>query len=39
MKKKGNRRKGELGGVDGLISNIAQDPKFVRRLDGANESH
>lgn len=38
LKKKPNRRKGRLGGQDGLISNIAQDPGFARQLPGADQA-
>ncbi len=38
LKKKPNRRKGNLGGQDGLISNIAQDPSFARNLPGADKA-
>ena len=36
MKKR--KKRGQLGGVDGLISNLAQDQKFARKLDGADEA-
>ena len=36
--KKGNRRKGVLGGRDGLISNLAQDPTYARKLPGADKA-
>ncbi|GJL91319.1 hypothetical protein [Hyphococcus sp.] len=38
IKKKANRRKGEFGGVDGLLSSMAQDPEFLRNLPGADEA-
>lgn len=38
LDKKPNRRKGELGGRDGLLSNLAQDPSYLRNLDGANDA-
>lgn len=38
MKKKGSKRKGILGGKDGLISNLAQDPSFARSLPGADKA-
>ncbi len=38
MDKKGNRRKGKLGGKDGLISNLAQNPSFARGLPGADKA-
>lgn len=36
MKKKA--RRGKLGGRDGLLSNLAQDPSYIRKLDGANKA-
>ena len=36
LDKKANRRKGELGGVDGLMSAISQDAGFLRSLPGAD---
>lgn len=36
MKKK--KRRGQLGGKDGLLSNLAQDPSYGRKLDGADEA-
>lgn len=36
MQKKKNRRRNELGGRDGLLSNMAQDFSFLRSLDGAD---
>ncbi len=36
MKKR--KRRGQLGGRDGLISNLAQDPSYARKLSGANEA-
>ena len=36
MKKK--KRRGKLGGRDGLLSNIAQDPSYVRGLNGADKA-
>lgn len=36
MKKKA--RRGKLGGRDGLISNLAQDPSYIRKLGGANKA-
>ncbi len=38
IKKKPNRRKGELGGVQGLMSQAAQDPDYLRNLPGADEA-
>ena len=38
MKKKKNRRSGALGGVDGLMSNLAQDPSYARELPGAEKA-
>lgn len=38
IRKKPNRRKGELGGVDGLLSSAAQDPAYLRNLPGASEA-
>lgn len=38
IKKKSNRRKGVIGGVDGLMTNIATDPTFLRNLPGADEA-
>lgn len=38
MKKKGSRRKGILGGRDGLIANLSSDPQFVRNMDGAEQA-
>ena len=38
MKIKGSRRKGTLGGKDGLISNLSQDPSFARSLPGADKA-
>jgi hypothetical protein len=38
IKKKPNKRKGELGGVDGLMSQMAQDPNFLRNLPGADKA-
>ncbi len=38
LKKKPNKRKGELGGIDGLMSNTAQDPGYLRKLPGANDA-
>ena len=38
LKKKPNRRKGTLGGQAGLVSNIAQDPGFARKLPGADKA-
>ncbi len=38
LKKRPNRRKGELGGVDGLMSKVAQDPAYLRNLPGADEA-
>ncbi|WDI32213.1 hypothetical protein PUV54_03275 [Hyphococcus flavus] len=38
IKKKSNRRKGVIGGVDGLMANIAQDPAYLRNLSGADEA-
>ena len=36
MKKKA--RRGKLGGRDGLISNLAQDPSYIRKLNGADKA-
>ncbi len=36
--KKANRRKGTLGGRDGLMSNLAQNPRYASALDGAEEA-
>ncbi len=33
-----NRRKGQLGGRDGLLSNLAQDPSYARNLPGADKA-
>ncbi|PQA85809.1 hypothetical protein CW354_19885 [Marinicaulis flavus] len=38
ISKKPNRRKGELGGVDGLMSHAAQDPDYLRNLPGADKA-
>lgn len=38
LKKRKNSRKGELGGVNGLMSNIAQDPSYLRKLSGADDA-
>ncbi|MEO1250888.1 MAG: hypothetical protein AAFW81_00920 [Pseudomonadota bacterium] len=38
MKRKRNKRKGELGGRDGLISRLAQDPTYARSLPGAKSA-
>ena len=38
LKKKPNRRKQELGGQDGLISNLAQDPTYARKMPGADKA-
>lgn len=38
IKKKKNKRKGLLGGRDGLMSNIAQNPSFLRNLEGGDEA-
>lgn len=38
IKKKPNRRKGDLGGVDGLMSHAAQDPDYLRHLPGADKA-
>ncbi len=38
IKKKANRRRGELGGVDGLMSSVAMDPAFLRNLPGAEDA-
>lgn len=38
LKRKANRRKGQLGGQDGLLSNLAQDPSFARKLPGADKA-
>lgn len=36
MKKK--KRRGALGGRDGLLSSVAQDPTYLRKMDGANDA-
>ncbi len=36
--KKSNRRKGIIGGRDGLMAHIAEDPKYLRNLPGADEA-
>lgn len=38
LKKKPNKRSGEMGGVDGLMSKVAQDPSYLRRLPGAQQA-
>ena len=38
LDKRPNRRKGRLGGRDGLLSNLAQDPSFARQLPGADKA-
>ncbi|WP_425411045.1 hypothetical protein [Hyphococcus sp.] len=38
IKIKSNRRKGVIGGVDGLMANVAADPTFLRNLPGAQEA-
>jgi len=38
LDKKPNKRKGELGGVDGLMSNLAMDPSYLRKLPGARDA-
>lgn len=38
INKKPNKRKGELGGVDGLMSRAAQDPAYLRSLPGADKA-
>jgi hypothetical protein len=38
IEKKANKRKGELGGVDGLLSSVAMDPAYLRNLPGADEA-
>ncbi len=38
IKKKPSRRKGVIGGVNGLMANIAADPHFLRNLPGAEEA-
>lgn len=38
LKKKPNRRKKALGGRDGLMSNLAQNPRYASKLDGADEA-
>lgn len=38
LKKKPNKRKGEMGGIDGLMSAVAQDPSYLRNLPGAKEA-
>ncbi len=38
IKKKPNRRKGRLGGVEGLMSSAAQDPNYLRNLPGADKA-
>ncbi|WP_411819680.1 hypothetical protein ABFZ85_13110 [Hyphococcus formosus] len=34
LKKKTKKRKGILGGIDGLMSNISANPSFLRELEG-----
>ena len=38
LKRKPNRRKGQLGGQDGLLSNLAQDPSYARNMPGADKA-
>ena len=38
LKRRKNKRKGQLGGRDGLISNLAQDPSYAAKVAGANEA-
>ncbi|WP_428410056.1 hypothetical protein [Hyphococcus sp.] len=38
LDKKPNKRKGELGGIDGLMSAVAQDPAYLRKLPGADDA-
>lgn len=38
LKKKPNRRKKLLGGRDGLMSNLAQNPRYASSLSGADEA-
>ncbi|MEZ5893240.1 MAG: hypothetical protein R3C58_08875 [Parvularculaceae bacterium] len=38
LKKKPNKRKGELGGIEGLMSNVAQDPAYLRKMPGAQDA-
>ncbi|MEM8771788.1 MAG: hypothetical protein AAGD92_09080 [Pseudomonadota bacterium] len=38
VKKKGNKRRGVLGGKQGFMSNVAQDPKYIRKLPGADKA-
>ena len=38
IKKRPNKRRNELGGVDGLMSSVAQDPSYLRSLPGADEA-
>jgi len=38
LKRKANRRKGQLGGQDGLLSNLAQNPSYARSLPGADKA-
>ena len=38
LKKKPSRRKGTLGGRDGLLSNLAQNPRYASGLGGANDA-
>lgn len=35
---KRSRSSGKLGGVEGLLSNLAQDPSYARKLKGANKA-
>ena len=36
LKKKGSKRKGILGGIDGLMSNVSANPSFLRSLEGTD---
>ena len=38
LKKKASKRRGELGGRDGLLSNLAQNPRYASQLDGADQA-
>lgn len=38
VSKKKNKRRNQLGGKAGLMSNLAQDPSYVRKLEGADKA-
>ncbi|MEO1135230.1 MAG: hypothetical protein AAFW68_01305 [Pseudomonadota bacterium] len=38
IKKKPRKRKGVIGGKDGLLTNMATDPSFLRNMPGADEA-